>query len=68
MEHLYDLVTVMLVDGTIDERELVLCKSMAAKLGFKEENVGPMLREMMDRSMHGVAPEKAVEALLEKYS
>ena len=37
MEHLYDLITVMMVDGRIDEKELFLCKSLAVKLGCSEE-------------------------------
>lgn len=67
MEHLYDLVTVMLIDGRIDERELILCKSLAARLGFKEEILDSLIREMMELAMKGVAPEKAVETLLQKY-
>jgi uncharacterized tellurite resistance protein B-like protein len=68
MEHLYDLVTVMLVDGEIDERELFLCKSLGLKLGCGEESLDPLLREMIEAAMQGVAPEKAVAGFLEKYS
>lgn len=67
MEHLYDLVTVMMVNGQIDERELFLCKSMAVKLGCVEDTVDALIRDLIERAMKGTAPEKVISDLMYKY-
>ncbi len=68
IEHLYDLVTVMVVDGRIDEREVFLCESLAAKMGCREGVPGPLIQEMIGLAQQGAAPEKAAETLLGKYT
>jgi len=68
MEHLYDLVTVMLADGRIDEREVFLCQSLAEKMGCREGTSAPLIRDMMACAQRGVAPEKAIDSFLEKYT
>lgn len=68
MEHLYDLVTVMLADGRIDEREVFLCQSLAMKMGCREESSGPLIGDMIACAKSGMAPEKAIETFLEKYA
>lgn len=68
MEHLYDLVTVMLVDGRVDEREVFLCQSLAAKMGCREGIPGPLIKEMMEHANNGVAPDRAVAALMKKFA
>ena len=68
MEHLYDLVTVMLADGRIDEREVFLCQSLAGKMGCREGSSGPLIRDMMACAQSGMDPEKAIAGLLEKYA
>ena len=67
IEHLYDLVTVMMVDGQIDEKELFLCKSLAVKLGCGEESVDSLVRDLIEQALSSVAPDKAVEKMLKKY-
>lgn len=67
MEHLYDLVCVMLVDGHIDERELFLCKSLGIKLGCQEVTIDPLMRDLIELALKGTEPEKAVARLLTKY-
>lgn len=67
MEQLYDLVTVMLVDGKINEKELFFCKRLAVRLGWGEEAVNPLIRDMIETSMQGTAHDRAVVNLLEKY-
>lgn len=67
MEQLYDLITVMLVDGQIDEKELFFCKRMAVRLGWAEEAVNPLVRDMIETSINGTAHDKAVAKLMEKY-
>jgi len=68
MEHLYDLITVMMVDGKIDEKELFLCKSLGVKLGCGEENIDSLVRDLLEQAMNGVSPEKTAEKLLKKYN
>ena len=67
MEHLYDLITVMMVDGRIDEKELFLCKSLGVKLGCGEDTIDGLVRELIELAMAGVAPKKAMEKMLNKY-
>ena len=67
IEHLYDLVTVMMVDGQINEKELFLCKSLAVKLGLEEDSVDSLVRDLIEMAMNGIGPGKAVEKMLKKY-
>lgn len=68
IEHLYDLITIMLIDGQIDKRELSMCKSFAAKLGFEDSVLDPLTRDLIERAIHGDAPEVVVEKVLGDYS
>lgn len=67
VEQLYDLITVMLVDGQIDPRELSMCKSFATKLGFDEAILDPLTRDLIERAMSGASHEVVVENILAKY-
>lgn len=67
LEHLYDLITVMMVDGKIDEKELFLCKSLGVKLGCEETEIDSLVRDLIEEALGGNAPEKAVEKMLGKY-
>lgn len=67
MEHLYDLVTVMMVNRQIDERELFLCKSLAVKLGCGEDTVDALIRDLIEKALKGTAPEKVISDLMYKY-
>jgi uncharacterized tellurite resistance protein B-like protein len=68
LEHLYHLITVMMVDGQIDEKELYLCKSLGVKLGCSEATIDSLVRELIENALNEVAPEKAVETLVAKYA
>lgn len=52
VQHIFDLIQIMLVDGELHERELDLVKHIAMRLGYSSSNV--------DRMVHVVA--KAIEA------
>jgi len=67
IEHLYDLISVMMVDGKIDEKELFLCKSLGVKLGCEETDIDSLVRDLIEQALGGNAPEKAVEKILGKY-
>ncbi len=68
MEHLYHLVTVMMVDGQIDEKELFLCKSLGVKLGCPEDTIDSLVRDLIENALGEVPAEKAVGALVAKYA
>lgn len=45
--YLKDMVLLMMCDGDIDDRELVLCKATAIALGFKHEVVDAMIMDII---------------------
>jgi uncharacterized tellurite resistance protein B-like protein len=59
-DQLYDLVTVMLVDGEIDNRELTLCKTFAMRLGFRTQIIDDMIRNIITNVVKGIAAEIAI--------
>ena len=63
-DQMYDLVTVMLIDGKIDEREMELCKIFAMRLGFKPAIVNKLIKDLIDNAIEGVAKEVALAQLL----
>ncbi|WP_437368358.1 hypothetical protein [Maribacter litoralis] len=65
-DQMYDLVTVMLIDDRIDEREMQLCKVFAMKLGFKPAIVDKLVLDLIDNAVEGVAKEIALAQLLSK--
>ncbi|MEP2688861.1 hypothetical protein [Maribacter dokdonensis] len=65
-DQMYDLVTVMLIDGRIDDREMQLCKVFAMKLGFKPAIVDKLVLDLIDNAVEGVAKEIALAQLLSK--
>ena len=42
---LYDTVGMMMADGVIDEREMVFCRKMFRKFGFKDELIHDMIEQ-----------------------
>lgn len=65
-DQMYDLVTVMLVDGRIDDREMQLCKVFAMKLGFNPAIVDKLVLDLIDNALEGVAKDVALAHLLSK--
>lgn len=63
-DQMYDLVTVMLVDGNIDDREMQLCKVFAMRLGFKPILVDKLVVDLIDSALNGIAKEVALAQLL----
>jgi len=64
IDQLYDLVTVMLVDGTIDPRELEICKTFAMRLGFRTAIIDKMIEDVISFILSGVVAEAAIDQLL----
>lgn len=65
--HLYDLISVMLVDGAIDERELTLCKHLAVRLGIAEDAVDPLVRDLIDLKLNLVPARTAIKRVSKTY-
>ncbi|APQ18791.1 TerB family tellurite resistance protein [Maribacter hydrothermalis] len=65
-DQMYDLVTVMLVDGRIDDREMQLCKVFAMKLGFKPAIVDKLVLDLIDNALKGVAKDVALAHVFSK--
>lgn len=64
IEQLIDLVKVMLVDGEIDEGEMLYCKSMAEKLGFNHRIIDKIVRDVVETVVKGIARDIAIAKLL----
>ena len=55
LDQIYDLVTVMVVDGEVDKREMALCKAFAIKLSFHPLIVDQLLSDLVGFAMQGVS-------------
>lgn len=67
LDQIYDLVTVMLVDGEVHNKELALCKTFAIKLGFRPNVVDDMIQSIVGNIIKGIASEIALNQLVEQY-
>lgn len=50
LEQIYDLVRLVLIDESIDERKVKLCVKVAKKLGFKPHIVGDLIKALVNVS------------------
>ena len=64
IEQLYDMVMVMMVDGDIDQNEIVFCKITAKRLGLRPEIIDRMVIDTIDFIVKGIAIENAIDHLL----
>jgi len=65
-DQIYDLVTVMLIDGEIDDRERSLCKVFAMKLGFRTAIVDKLIQDIIDKAVVGLAKDVALNQVLKE--
>ena len=56
---LFDLVAIMMIDGTIDVKELSLCKSIAMKSGFEPEVIDDVVYRIGEFTKSGKSIEQA---------
>ena len=61
---LYDMVLVMMVNGDIDEGEVLYCKNIAQKLGFSHKVIDVIVSKVIELVKQGIENEKAVEKLI----
>jgi uncharacterized tellurite resistance protein B-like protein len=64
---LFDLVTIMMIDDSIDPKELALCKSIAMKLGFEPEVIDDVVHRINDITKSGKTIEQASEEAYQIY-
>ena len=65
---LFDLVAIMMIDGSIDPKELGLCKSIAMKSGFEPEVIDDVVYRINDFTKTGKTIEQASEEAYQIYS
>lgn len=56
---IFDLVVLMMIDGTIDSKELGLCKSVAMKSGFEPEVIDDIVHRISTLTQSGSSIEQA---------
>lgn len=61
---LYDMVLVMMVNGDIEEGEVLYCKNIAQKLGLSHKVIDVIVNKVIELVKQGVENEKAVEKLV----
>lgn len=65
---LFDLVAIMMIDGTIDPKELELCKSIAMKSGFEPEVIDDIVYRIGILTKSGRSIEQAIKEAYHIYS
>ncbi|MCS7017578.1 MAG: TerB family tellurite resistance protein [Cytophagales bacterium] len=57
LDQLYDLVGMMMIDGHIDQDEIIRCKMFAQKLGFKSSVIDAIVAQIIDGFINHLARE-----------
>lgn len=63
-DHLYQLVSMMMVDGKVHEKELEICKAFAVKLGLRPEFVADMIQVINEDEKKETPTEVIISKLL----
>lgn len=61
---LYDMVLMMMINGDIDDTEILYCKNTALRLGFNPKVIDVIVAKVIEMVKKGVENEKAVESLI----
>lgn len=54
-EQIYEMVLLMMIDGEIDANEIVFCKFMAEKLGFRHQIIDVLVKDIINAIAEGIA-------------
>ncbi|MCS6968252.1 MAG: TerB family tellurite resistance protein [Cytophagales bacterium] len=57
LDQLYDLVCMMMIDGEIDQDEVIRCKMFAQRLGFRAGVIDAIVEHVIDKVANHVARE-----------
>lgn len=66
LDQIHDCVYMALVDGEINEREISMCKLIAAKLGYRPIIVDHIIEHIIKSILHGVASDIALAKLIDE--
>jgi tellurite resistance protein len=66
LDQIHDCVCVALIDGEINNREIAMCKLIAAKLGFRPIVVDHIVEDILQSVIRGIASEVALAKLLKE--
>jgi hypothetical protein len=64
IDQLFDLVRLMMIDGEIDEDEMIFCKTVAEKLGFNHRIIDKIVNDIIHVVVQGIARDIAIARLL----
>jgi uncharacterized tellurite resistance protein B-like protein len=64
LDQIYDCVCMALVDGEINDREVSMCKLIAAKLGYRPVIVDQIIKDILQSILNGVTSDFALSKLL----
>lgn len=64
IDQLIDLVRLMMIDGEIDEGEMIFCKTVAEKLGFNHRIIDKIVNDIIHVVVQGIARDIAIARLL----
>ena len=65
IEQLYDLVQMMLADGIVEPREIVICEAIGKKIGFMEENIRDLIDFLIEECKKGTPKNELIETVKE---
>lgn len=68
LEQLTDMVMVMMVDGDIDDDEMMFCKTVAEQLGFNHKVIEKIVLDIVENIKQGIARDILFNRLLQQIS
>ena len=64
VDNIYDYVCMTIVDGEINQKEVAMCKLIAAKLGFRPVIIDDMINGILESISKGIEAEVYLSKLL----
>lgn len=65
IEEIYDMVTLMMIDGEISDQELLLCKLVAEKMHFDPAIIDAMIDDIIDMIAHDIIFDAGVQKIMD---
>ena len=66
IEHLYDLILLMMIDGDLNENEIIFCRAMAIKMKIPYQVVDEMVAKIIEFITNNFYLEDVIEELIKK--
>ena len=64
IEHLYDLILLMMIDGDLNENEMIFCRAMAIKMKIPYQVVDEMVAKIIEFITNNFYLEDVIEELI----